>query len=115
VISDFMTDPAGLERGVLALRARRWEVALLQVLGRGELEPTFTGGVLADVESGATHPIALTPTLRARYRTLLAGHLAALRAVAERTQAAYACLVAGDSLPDFVAVELGRLGLVRRR
>lgn len=115
VISDFMTDLAGLERGVLALRARRWEVALLQVLGRGELEPDFTGGVLADVESGATHPIALTPALRARYRALLAGHLAALRAVAERTQAPYACLVAGDSLPDFVAVELGRLGLVRRR
>lgn len=115
VISDFMMDPARVERGVLALRARRWEVVLLQVIGPRELEPDFSGGVLADVESGATHPVLVTATVRRRYQALLADHLAALRAVAERTQAVYARLVAGEPIEEFVSGELGRLGLVRRR
>jgi len=115
VISDFMMDPARLERGVLALRARRWEVVLLQVVGARELEPDFSGGVLKDVESGATHPVALTAAIRRRYQALLVDHLAALGAVAERTRAVYARLVAGARVDEFVAGELGRLGLVRRR
>src|SRR5207247_5438632 len=66
--------PAHVERGVLALRARRSEVLLLHVIGAGELDPgrEFTRGVLTDVETGATHPIVLTPAARARYRELLA-------------------------------------------
>ena len=115
VISDLMAEPASVERGVLALRARRYEVVLLQVIGRGELEPEVAGGVLEDVESGARHPIAVTPAVRTRYRTLLAAHLAALGAVAERTRTTYARLSSDASVAEFVTVELGRLGLVRRR
>jgi hypothetical protein len=63
VVSDCMAEPAAIDAGLGALRARRHAVVLLQVLGAGELDPArdFTHGVLADVESGATHPIALTP------------------------------------------------------
>jgi len=117
VISDLMTDPAEVERGVLALQARRFEVHLLHVVGASELDPagSFTRGVLVDVESGATHTMILTAAVAARYREVLERHLAALRAVAERTRCSYNRLVAGSDLAAFVTGDLARSGLVRRR
>src|SRR5207247_9963564 len=109
--------PAHVERGVLALRARRSEVLLLHVIGAGELDPgrEFTRGVLTDVETGATHPIVLTPAARARYRELLAEHLGALAALAERSGAVYARLATDASVRAFLSVELPRLGVLGRR
>jgi hypothetical protein len=117
VISDLMADPDDVARGVAALRARRYEVVLVQVLGRGDVDPAreFSAGVLADAESGATHPVVLTTATLARYRALLDGHVAALAAAAERAGAVHARLVTGDSVRDFVALELRRLRVVRRR
>jgi uncharacterized protein (DUF58 family) len=117
VVSDFMTDPAELEHGVHALRAGRYDVLLLHVLGRGELEPerVLRSGVLADVESGETHPVALTPATLAQYRAVLAEHLAALDALAVRSGARYVRLATDRPVVGFVTGELARLGLVRRR
>jgi len=117
VISDLMLEPPALEEGLLALRARRYEVLLLHVLGRGEVEPErhFGAGILADVESGATHPVALTRATLARYRDLLGIHLDAVAAVAARSEAVYARLPSDGSVRDFVAIDLPRLGVVRRR
>lgn len=117
LISDLMTDPAEIERGVLALQAQRFEVHLLHVLGASELDPagSFTRGVLVDVESGATHPMTLTAAVAARYHEVLEQHLAALRTIAERTRCSYARFVAGSDLTGFVMADLARTGLVRRR
>jgi uncharacterized protein (DUF58 family) len=117
VLSDFMAEPDGIERGVQALRARRHQVVLLHVIGRGELEPTrdVAHGVLADVESGATHPIVLTPAVRRGYDALLAAHLASLDGLAARNGATYARLPTDEPVTDFVTGPLARLGLVRRR
>ena len=117
VISDFMTDLAELERGVQALRARRYEVLLLQVVGRDELEPerTLRAGVLTDVESGETHPIALTANALAQYRAVLAEHLAGLEALAARSGARHARLTSDASVSAFVTGELAQLHVVRRR
>ncbi len=117
LVSDLMTDPADVERGVLALQARRFEVHVLHVVGASELDPagSFTRGVLVDVESGATRPIALDAGIAALYGEVLDRHLSALRAVAERTRCSYSRLVAGTDLGTFVTGELARAGLVRRR
>ena len=117
LVSDLMMEPAQVERGVLALRARRSEVLLLHVIGAGELDPgrEFTRGVLTDVETGATHPIVLTPAARTRYRELVAEHLGALAALAERTRAVYARLATDASVREFLSVELPRLGVLGRR
>jgi len=117
VLSDFTGEADELVAGILALRARRYDVVLLHVVGPGELDPSreFSSGVLRDVESGETRPMRLTRTLRARYAAILAEHLAALRAVAERTGAAYARIVTGTPALEAVSGELVRLGIVRRR
>jgi hypothetical protein len=57
----------------------------------------------------------LTAAVAARYREVLERHLAALRAVAERTHCAYSRFVAGSDLAAFVTGDLARTGLVRRR
>src|SRR5204862_83234 len=82
-----------------------------------ELVPVreFTRWVLTDVETGATHPIVLTPAARARYRELLAEHLGALAALAERSGAVYARLATDASVREFLSVELPRLGVLGRR
>ena len=117
VISDLMMDPLEVERGVRALRARRYEVVLLHVVGAGELDPLreFSHGMLQDVESSATHPVVLTRTALARYHTLLRDHMTALAALAAGSEATYAHLTTGRSVAEFVTTDLARLGLVRRR
>ena len=117
VISDFMSDPDEIERGMQALRARRYEVLLLHVIARGELEPErdFTHGLLHDVESDARHAVTLGASALGRYRELLAGHLSALEAMAERNHAVYARLPSDTRVEDFVLNDLARLGVVRRR
>jgi hypothetical protein len=117
VVSDFMTDPGELERGVLALQARRCEVHLIHVIGASELDPagSFSRGVLVDVETGATHPMSLTAAVVARYREVLERHLDALRAVAERTRCSYSRWTAGSDLAAFITGDLAAHGLVRRR
>ncbi|HYV57674.1 MAG TPA: DUF58 domain-containing protein [Candidatus Nitrosopolaris sp.] len=117
VISDLMMEPAEVERGVRALRARRYEVVLLHVVGTGELDPVreFGHGTLQDVESSATHPVVLTRTALARYQALLRDHLAALATLAGRLDATYARLTTERSVAEFVTTDLARLGLVRRR
>jgi uncharacterized protein (DUF58 family) len=117
VLSDLMAEPAEIEPGVQALRARRYDVTLLHVLGRAEVDPARAGGqaVLEDVESHSRHPVRLTAGAIARYRAALASHLAALEALATRNGAKYARLVTDEGVEPFVTRELPRLGILRRR
>lgn len=117
VLSDCHGDPAALATGLAALRARRYEAMLFHVLGPAELDPAreFAHAVLEDVESGETRTIRLTAATKRRYAEVLAAHLDAVEAAAVRTGVGYARLVAGTPTADFVAGELVRRGLVRRR
>jgi hypothetical protein len=110
-----MLDPDELERGLLALAARRYALVLLQVVGRSELEPDFGRGVLEDAETGASHPVVLTASIRARYQALLGAHLARIEAIAERTRALYGRLISDTDVAGFVTGELAGAGLVRHR
>lgn len=117
LISDFLMQPQAVERAVRALSGRGYETHLLHVVGAGELDPTrvFSRGMLVDVESAARRPIALTAATLARYQAVLAAHLDALRALADRFEAGYARLVAGGDVAALLTGPLARVGLVRRR
>lgn len=71
--------------------------------------------MLVDVESRATRPIALTPGTLARYQAVLAAHVDALAAAADRHRATYTRLLAGTDVGAFVLGPLAQAGLVRRR
>jgi hypothetical protein len=117
IVSDLMDDAAEIERGVVALRTRRFAVVLLHVVAPSELEPrrALRHGFLRDAESGALHSLRLSRAAFAQYGALLAAHLSALRALADRTESTYVRLVAGTSVAAFVTGELARVGLVHRR
>ena len=117
VVSDLMSEVADVERGVRALRARRFAVVLAHVVAPSELDPgrALRHGMLRDAESDEVHAIRLSRAAIAEYRTVVKDHLAGLRDLAVRTGSVYARLVAGTSVADFVTGDLARLGLVRRR
>jgi len=117
VVSDFLLEPERLEPGVAALRRRGYAVYLLQVLGRGEIEPARVLGSaeLVDVESGETHSLALTADVIARYAALLEAHQEALRALALRQRATWISFVSDTPVEQVVLQDLVRVGLVRAR
>jgi len=79
VISDFL-DPGGYERGLRSLGAiGGFDTYCLQVLSPGEIDPAvevdrgLAGDVrLADIESGRSAQVTITPALIKRYRERLA-------------------------------------------
>jgi uncharacterized protein (DUF58 family) len=117
VLSDFLVDPASLEPGVAALRARGYAVYLLQILGRSEIEPgrALASADLVDVESGETHAVALDADLLTRYAQLLDAHEEALRGLAARQRATWTSFAGDMPVLDVVTGDLVRLGLVRLR
>lgn len=71
LVSDLL-DPAGYEAGLRALLERRFEVHVIHVLSRDELEPELAGDLrLVDRETGEARPLSVdAATLRA-YRERL--------------------------------------------
>jgi uncharacterized protein (DUF58 family) len=71
VISDLL-DPKGFEEGLHALRCRKFDVCLIQVLDHGERYPPLDGYVrLRDMETGETRSVALDDHLLGLYRKRL--------------------------------------------
>jgi uncharacterized protein (DUF58 family) len=117
VISDLLVDPLDVERGVGALRRRGYDVTLVHVVGPNDVDPDrqHATGLLRDVETGATHPMKLTPQVRATYARLLAEHWQTLGDLARRLEARYVRVRSDASTSDVVLRELASVGLVRRR
>jgi len=73
LLSDLLS-PAGYQDGLNALQSRGYEVGLLHILSRDELEPPVTGDLkLVDIETGAEAEITLDPATIDQYRARLQG------------------------------------------
>jgi uncharacterized protein (DUF58 family) len=64
LITDGMVEPADFFRALHVLMVRNLEIKVIQVLTPQELHPAklVRGGMLVDVETGATHQLAYSPT-----------------------------------------------------
>ena len=71
LISDLL-DPAGYERGLKALLERRFDVHVIQVLAREEMDPTLAGDLrLTDVETGEMRDLTMDGQALGDYRQRL--------------------------------------------
>ncbi|HWI64246.1 MAG TPA: DUF58 domain-containing protein [Symbiobacteriaceae bacterium] len=103
LITDGLVD-GGLTPTLRALLAMRHEVAVIQVLDREELEPTFEGDWrLTDAENPSRQvEITLTPVTAGDYRQRIKSYTQDLRDFCRKQGAAYFLLPADTPLPDAV-------------
>jgi hypothetical protein len=107
VISDFLY-PEGYEAGLKTLAARGYEVTVIQLLDRKELEPDILGDLkLVDVETGAIREVSVSDTLLRTYKRNLETYTANLRAFCLRYGMNY-LLVANDTPVETVVTRLLR-------
>jgi uncharacterized protein (DUF58 family) len=117
LISDFLVEPAEYEEALVLLRARRYEVKALQVLGASELNPAkwFRRGKLYDVEEHGERWVTLTQENLRRYQEVLTSHLEKLRDFCHRHEIFYALVSTEKGLETTVIQELSQLGMLRWR
>ncbi|MDQ3813773.1 MAG: DUF58 domain-containing protein [Armatimonadota bacterium] len=113
VISDFLL-PEGYDIGLKALAARGFEVTVIQVLDRRELEPDIIGDLkLVDVETGVVREVSVSDALLQTYKRNVENYCATLRAFCLRYGMNY-LLVANDTPIDTTMTRLLRgVGLVK--
>jgi uncharacterized protein (DUF58 family) len=80
IISD-MLDSADYQRGLLALRYRKFDVVLVQILDREEISPASGGTVrLTDMETGRMMKLTVDRSLLSAYRDRVGRFLSGLEA-----------------------------------
>jgi len=111
VLSDWL-DPDSPEKALGLLAASGSETYLFHVLSPDELDPALEGDCrLVDLEDGAEHRVAATPSLLARYRETLAGFQDRLRAGCRRRGIVFLAAPAGDAAVFPPGAPLRRAGL----
>ena len=112
LISDFMSEDL-CEPAVAALRARRQEVVVIQVLAPQELSPDLAGDIaLMDVETGARVELTVTPAVLARYHAALDAHVDQLRAITRAHGAAFHLAGSAEQLEVLLPQTLRRAGIL---
>lgn len=113
VLSDFLLEN-GYETGLKTLIARGYEVTVIQVLDRLEMEPELTGDLkLVDAESGATREVTISANLLRSYKQNLDRHCTELRSFCFRYGANYALISNDTPLDDVMQRMLRGNGLVK--
>jgi uncharacterized protein (DUF58 family) len=102
-----------LEVALAGLPAPRWEVLVLQVLDRAELEPDVEGALeLVDVESGLGVTLRVDEVVREAYRRQLCERVERTHRVAAARGAAYVLLPADWSLERAIVPALQRRAIL---
>jgi uncharacterized protein (DUF58 family) len=113
VISDLLT-PSDWRSGLLALRALRQEVTLVQVLAPEELQPTLRGDLmLVDSETGERREVSVTSSVLKAYQARLAAYTAEVAAYCGAHGINFVQTSSGTRLEDLVLRLLRRAGVVR--
>jgi uncharacterized protein (DUF58 family) len=98
VLSDFF-DPGPVTEELARLRAQGHALAMVQVLSRMELSPTFEGDLaLVDAETDAELSVTMDAAAVDAYLARLGGLMADLRAAARRLRARYVRVVTDEPL-----------------
>jgi len=113
VLSDLLTT-SDWRRGLLALRAAKQQVTLLQILSPDELNPSLRGDLaLVDRETGARREVTVTAAAVRAYQERLAAYTQEIAAYCHGHDIAFLQLSSALSLADVVLRVLRKNGVVR--
>ncbi|MCH8046773.1 MAG: DUF58 domain-containing protein [Planctomycetes bacterium] len=113
LISDLM-DKAGYETALRSLLAASYDVYVIHVLSREELDPDLQGDLrLVDCEDGDQQEITVTAPLMKRYKQTLAAFLGGAKNYCSRRGMVYLSASSDTSVEDLVLGYLRQRGLVR--
>ncbi|HBT75747.1 MAG TPA: DUF58 domain-containing protein [Planctomycetaceae bacterium] len=97
IVSDLF-DPSGFQKGIDALRYRRYEPNVIQVHDPGEASPRLAGDMqLIDMETGASRDVTISESVLKRYKQKFAAFLDSLKHYCNGN--GFGCTVAPTSVP----------------
>ena len=106
LISDLL-DPAGYERGLKALLERRFDVHVIHVLAREEMDPTLAGDLrLTDVETGEVRDLTMDAQALGDYRLRLAEFLGRAESVCRSNEITYHRVTTDTPVEEMVLRQL---------
>jgi hypothetical protein len=106
VISDFL-DPGGFRQEMKLLAHRGFDLNLVQVLAREEIEPEVGGDLmLVDSETGEAREITANERIVAAYKTTLAEYTTSLESFCRSTGIGYTMLTADVSFEELLLKNL---------
>ncbi len=113
LISDLMS-PTGFQDGVSALQGRGFEIGLIHVLSKDEVEPQLAGDLqLIDVETGAPQDVSVDASMYDLYVRRLLAWRDEIGAYCLRRGIHYATIETTTPWEEMILFELRRLGVVR--
>jgi uncharacterized protein (DUF58 family) len=115
LISDFLMPAASYQNGLNLLRAFNLDIAVIQVLTRQEVEPSFdAGGVnLVDSETNAEINLQWDNRARENYQATLAQHNSQIRSFCHQSGIHYLLHVTDRDFADFIFATLPAIGLFK--
>ena len=113
VLSDFFFKE-GFDSGLRRLVGRNYDLYLIQILSRQELEPDLTGDLkLVDIEDDDTSEITISSALLKYYKRNLTSYCNELKDFCTQRGGTYALANTADSVESLVLNYLRRIRLVR--
>ena len=115
MVSDYQQEKSEIETFIKARLAERDEVILFHLLGRNELEFTYTGSIeLEDLETGQILEIS-ADRVRTQYLEKMHRHLKAIRSRLSKVQVDYQQIIASQPLHRVLRAFLHRRERIRRK
>jgi hypothetical protein len=115
LISDFLMPAASYQQGFNLLRAFNLDISAIQILSRAEVDPPFSRGRLALVDSETQREINYewSDDSRREYQSRLAYHNLEIRSFCHQSRIHYSLYVTDRELSDFVFATLPATGLFK--
>lgn len=112
VLSDFLD--TNWEKGVRALLASRFQIVLLQILDKDEVEPNLIGDLrLVDAETGESREVSVSPAMLDAYRDAFNHFCNQLSEVATRYGMDYLRVTTETPIEDLILKTLRNSGLLK--
>jgi uncharacterized protein (DUF58 family) len=113
-ISDFLFPTSEYQAGLNLLRAANLDIAVLQVLGRDDVDPPVlpTGARMVDSESGEATLVQFDASAKKEYLRRLDLHNRTFRSYCHQVGVHYALFTSSQDVSTFVLRELPALGIL---